>query len=169
LRQWLRAAAFAVSLSFATAADADSEGEVTATLQAFRVEKGPGGAERLIPALEAQAGDIVEYQAEYRNHGKTPVRNLEVAVPLPPGMDYVPGSAQPANVLASEDGLAFGPVPLMRPVKTANGGERLEHVSVADYRFLLWRIPRIGAESSVLLSLRTQVTRKRAASANSTK
>jgi uncharacterized repeat protein (TIGR01451 family) len=158
-----------VGLALGTTARADPEHEVTATLQAFRVEKGPGGMERLVPALEAQAGHTVEYQAEYRNHGKTVVRNLEVAVPLPPGMDYVPGSARPSNVLASEDGLAFGPVPLMRSVKRANGGERLERVPVAEYRFLLWRVPRIGAESSILLSLRTKVTRKRAASADFTK
>ena len=86
------------------------------------------------------------------------VRNLEVAVPLPPGMDYVPGSARPANVFASEDGLAFGPLPLMRSVKDAKGIERLQRVPVADYRFLLWRVPRIEAESSVLLTLRTKVT-----------
>lgn len=167
--RWLRAAAYAVSLSLGTAAAADSEAEVTATLQAFRVEKGSGGAERLIPALEAHAGDIVEYQAEYRNHGKSDVRNLEVAVPLPPGMVYVPGSAQPSNVLASEDGWAFGPLPLMRSVKTENGRERLERVPLADYRFLLWRVPRIGAESSVLLSLRTKVTGRRTASAHAQK
>lgn len=169
MRRWLRAAAFTVGLSLGTAATAHSEDEVTATLQAFRVEKEPGGAERLIPALEAQPGDIVEYQAEYRNRGKMAVRNMEIAVPLPPGMDYVPGSAQPANVLVSEDGLAFGPVPLMRSVKHANGRERLERVPVADYRFLLWRVPQIGAESSVLLSLRTKVARKPGVSSKSRK
>lgn len=156
MRQWLRAAALAVGLSFGSAAQ--GEDEVTATLQAFRVEKGSDGAELLIPALAARAGDIVEYQAEYRNTGPVAVRNLEVAVPLPPGMDYVPGSARPANVFASEDGLAFGPLPLMRSVKDAKGIERLQRVPVADYRFLLWRVPRIEAESSVLLTLRTKVT-----------
>jgi uncharacterized repeat protein (TIGR01451 family) len=150
-----------VGLSLGIAAIADAEDEVTATLQAFRVEKGADGAELLVPALSAQPGDIVEYQAEYRNHGKAAVRNLEVAVPLPPGMDYVPGSARPVNILASEDGLAFGPVPLMRSVRNAKGKERLERVPVADYRYLLWRVPRIGAESSVLLSLRTKVVSSR--------
>ena len=157
MRRWLRAAVFAVGLLLGSAAD--SEDAVTATLQAFRVEKGSGGAELLIPAIEARAGDIVEYQAEYRNNGTAAVRNLEVAVPLPAGMDYVPGSARPANVFASEDGLAFGPLPLMRSVKDAKGIERLQRVPVADYRFLLWRVPRIDAESSVLLTLRTKVTR----------
>lgn len=156
MRQWLRAAALAVGLSFGSATQ--GEDEVTATLQAFRVEKGSDGAELLIPALAARAGDIVEYQAEYRNTGPVAVRNLDVAVPLPPGMDYVPGSARPANVFASEDGLAFGPLPLMRSVKDAKGIERLQRVPVADYRFLLWRVPRIEAESSVLLTLRTKVT-----------
>jgi hypothetical protein len=61
--------------------------------------------------------------------------------------------------LASEDGLAFGPLPLLRSVKNAKGIERLERVPVTDYRFLLWRVPRIDAESSVLLSLRMRVTR----------
>jgi len=85
------------------------------------------------------------------------VINLEVAVPLPPGIIFVPGTAQPANVLASEDGVAFGPVPLMRTVIDGRGRKRLQRVPLADYRFLLWRIPRIGAESSVLLSLRMRV------------
>jgi hypothetical protein len=74
-------------------------------------------------------------------------------------MNYVPGSARPALILASEDGLAFGPLPLLRSVKNAKGIERLERVPVTDYRFLLWRVPRIDAESSVLLSLRMRVTR----------
>jgi uncharacterized repeat protein (TIGR01451 family) len=136
---------------------AGGEDNVTATLHAFRVEPASGGTERLIPALEARVGEIVEYRAEYRNRGHTEVINLEVAVPLPPGMIFVPGTTQPANVLASEDGVAFGPVPLMRTVIDGRGRKRLQRVPLADYRFLLWRIPRIGAESSVLLSLRMRV------------
>jgi uncharacterized repeat protein (TIGR01451 family) len=163
----LRAAAFAVGLSLATAVEADSDDDVTATLHAYRVEKGPGGTERLIPALEAQTGDTVEYRAEYVNHGRNAMRNLEVAVPIPLGMEYVPGSAQPPNVFASEDGLTFGSVPLMRTVRSADGTERLERVPFARYRFLLWRVARIGAESSVKLALRTKVTAPRTASANS--
>jgi hypothetical protein len=57
----------------------------------------------------------------------------------------------------------------MRSVKHANGRERLERVPVADYRFLLWRVPQIGAESSVLLSLRTKVARKPGVSSKSRK
>lgn len=159
LKSRLRTAAIAASLAVPTALAGDAEDTVTATLQAFRVEQAAGSPERLIPALEARAGDIVEYRAEYRNHGKTTVRNLEVAVPLPLGMTYVAGSAQPANVLASEDGVAFGPVPLLRTVTAARKRERLTPVPLADYRFLLWRIARIEAESSVLLSLRMKVTR----------
>jgi uncharacterized repeat protein (TIGR01451 family) len=142
-----------------SAVAAGGEDSVTATLHAYRVEPAPGGTERLIPALEARVGEIVEYRAEYRNRGHTELINLEVAVPLPPGMIFVPGTAQPVNVLASEDGVAFGPVPLMRTVTDGRGRERLQRVPLADYRFLLWRIPRIGAESSVLLSLRMRVTR----------
>jgi hypothetical protein len=78
-------------------------------------------------------------------------------------------SARPANILASEDGLAFGPVPLMRSVKSAKGRERMERMPVADYRFLLWRVPRIDAQSSVVLSLRMRIGHAAAAPLKSRK
>jgi len=163
VKRWLRAVSLAFGLVLATRAGSDngssrnSGTDVTATLNAFRVDRGPGGKERLTPARKAKVGSVVEYQAEYRNHGKVAVKNLEVDVPIPPGMEYLSGTARPAEVFASVDGQKFGPVPLLRTVKNPDGTERREPVPPADYRFLRWRVAEIGAESAVQLFVRMKL------------
>ena len=157
------AAALAFGLALAASANAentqstDQGNPVTASLNAFLVDTAPSGKERLILAREARPGDVVEYQAEYRNRGMVPVRNLAVEVPIPQGMEYVPGSARPADVLASLDGQTFGPVPLMRTANAPGGSAQPEPAAVANYRFLRWRITEIGPGSAVPLVLRVKL------------
>lgn len=162
MKGWPRATTLAFLVAVATSVRAgnstpiEDSDQITASLNAFRVEKTPEGKERLIPAQHARVGEIVEYRAEYRNHGKTPVKNLKVEVPVPLGMQYVPGSASPADLAASIDGQHFAPVP-QRAAGRAGEKNRRESVPVAQYRLLRWSVAEIAPESAVQLVLRVKL------------
>lgn len=157
MKNWIGVLLAVIGLGAAGQSLTQNDADITATLNAFRVES-VAGKETLKPATTAKVGDLVEYQAEYRNNGKTSAKNMDVGVPIPPGMEYVPGSAKPADVYASLDGQRFAPVPLMRKVKGQDGKDKVDPVPVSDYRALRWRIAEIKPRSAVQLTLRMRLS-----------
>lgn len=90
---------------------------VDVRLQAFQVVAQDKGGEKLVPALEAEVGDTIEYQITYQNQGKTVAQAVAATLPVPEGaMSYLAGSAAPKAVQASLDGKTFAPCP--SPVKS---------------------------------------------------
>lgn len=109
------------------------------------------GAEQKQPADKAKPGEIIEYVAEYRNTAKTAVSNVVATLPVPPGMEYVPDTAAPAQVMASTDDHNYAPVPLKRSARGAEGKMVEQLVPFSEYRSLRWNLGDIqgGASKSV--------------------
>jgi uncharacterized repeat protein (TIGR01451 family) len=133
------------------------QGDVAVELTAQKVMKLADGREQLVKADMAKPGETVEYRAVYTNNGKTGVRELLANLPVPIDMEYIAGSARPATVMASLDGMRFAPVPLKRKVKLANGSEELRDIPSTEYRFLRWEMKALAAGKSVIVSARMRI------------
>lgn len=132
--------------------------EVIANLTARKVMSAPGGGPAYQPADKASPGDVIEYQAVYTNQGKSPVQNLVPTMPIPSGMEYIPGSAKPAQVMASLDGKKFEAVPLKRMVTLPNGKQELREVPYEEYRFVRWAGSDMTAGGNTIVSARTKMS-----------
>ena len=113
---------------------------VTSRMEAFRVTKAADGKETLEAAPSLKPGEVIEYQVTYENSDAAhPAKDLKVNVQVPPGTNYVDGSARadaPAQMRVSADaGKTWGSAPLKR--KRADGrGE--EEVPASQYSNLQW-------------------------------
>ncbi len=58
-------------------------------------------AKRVFPTGMASPGDILTYQIEYTLGGGTNYTNVTISDPLPPGVNYMPGSAVPPATFAA--------------------------------------------------------------------
>ena len=132
--------------------------EVVANLTARKVVTTAGGSQSYQPADKASPGDVIEYQALYTNQGTSPVKNLIPTMPVPAGMEYIPGSAKPAQVMASLDGKNFEAVPLKRKVTLPSGKQEVRDVPYEEYRFVRWNAGDMAAGSSTMVSARTRVS-----------
>lgn len=132
--------------------------DVEATLGVFQIKKDASGKEMLSATDKAAPGETLQYQVAYRNNGKSAVTSMAATLPLPVGLAYVPGSAQPANPQASVDGKTFASMPLKTLVKTADGKLQEQLVPFSDYRALRWNVGSLPASEQVTVSARAQVT-----------
>ncbi|OYZ79242.1 MAG: hypothetical protein B7Y03_13090, partial [Polaromonas sp. 24-62-144] len=124
---------FAAGLALGQVALAQSA--VTSTLAAQRVDM-VDGKPVLKPAAQSKPGDIIEYSSTYKNSGASAADKLQATLPVPAGTTLIAGSAEPAQALASTDGVVFAAMPLMRSVRQPDGSQRSEAVPLADYRAL---------------------------------
>lgn len=146
-----------VALVLLAPVGAAAAGDVEVTLAAHRVTAQQNGQESLAPADQAKPGEVVEYRATYANAGPRPVKGLAATLPIPPGTEYVPGTAAPAGVRASLDGVTFAPLPLVRRVRLADGTEVEREVPPAEYRWLRWTIDALDARASRTVRARVRV------------
>jgi uncharacterized repeat protein (TIGR01451 family) len=137
---------------------AADEVEVVPTLTARKVIVQADGKEVLEAADRALPGEIIEYQVVYKNKGKTDVAGLQATLPVPVGMDYLPGTSRPVSVMASVDGEKFDAVPLRRRVKLPDGREQIHDVPYTEYRFLRWDVGNLAGGKSAKVTARVQVS-----------
>ncbi len=130
--------------------------DVQVVLTQQKVRVGADGKEILEPAERAAPGDVIEYRATYTNRTKDTVRNLVATLPVPRETVYEASSARPAGVLASSGG-TYGPVPLKRKVRGADGREVEREVPVAEYRSLQWNVGQLAAGASTTVSARMRL------------
>lgn len=131
-------------------------GEVEVTLRAFQVVSA-AGASTLVPTTRAKPGDTIEYQVTYTNRGATPARDVKAILPIPKGgMTYLAGSALPAKVLASLDGVNYAPAPLQREV-VRDGRRVVEPVPLVEYRTLRWDLGDLPAAKSATVTSRMRL------------
>jgi uncharacterized repeat protein (TIGR01451 family) len=133
-----------------------AQGDINVALAANRVVA-RDGRETLAPAEQVKPGDVVEYRATYRNQGASGVQKLTATLPVPPGMEYVPRTAQPAAPLASLDGRTYEPVPLKRRIRLADGREVVREVPVGEYRYLRWTLGTLGVRAEQTVRARMRV------------
>jgi hypothetical protein len=145
------------ALACATTANATEPSDVVAELSASKVVTGPDGETLLVPADEIRPGEVVQYQAVYRNAGDAQIQHLAPVLPVPLGLEYLPNSAEPAQVSASLDGRRFAPVPLRRRVTLPDGRDEWREVPYAEYRFLRWQLGDLPPAESAVVRARMRV------------
>lgn len=153
---WIQAAALCIGL--AIAAGASARADVASQLSAVKVSVGADGKDVFAPAPSVKPGELIEYRVDYRNKGDESARALEVTLPIPVGLEYLPSSAQPAGARASLDGKAYQAVPLKRMVKGTDGKEIEQLIPVAEYRFLRWSASDLGAGKTARYTARMRVS-----------
>jgi uncharacterized repeat protein (TIGR01451 family) len=121
------------------------------------------GKEVLAAADKARPGDVLEYRATYRNEGRSAVREVQAILPLPEGVEYVPGSATPAGVTASLDGRTFGRLPLVRRTVGPDGRAVVREVPVSQYRYLRWPLGAMDGGGVRTVVARARITPLQAA------
>ncbi len=115
------------------------------------------GKESFAKADKAGPGDVIQYEAVYRNDGKAAAKNVVATVPIPQGMTLVAESAKPVAEQATTDGKTFSPVPLMREVKNEAGVLEKKPVPFSEYRALRWTLPELAPEKTATFVLRAQL------------
>jgi uncharacterized repeat protein (TIGR01451 family) len=145
------------ALAWASPARAQSKGDVAISLVAQKVIKAADGKEELKPADRAFPGEVVQYDALYRNTSERGVRNLEPTLPIPSGLEFLPDSAKPAPAKASIDGRTFEPFPLMRKITHPDGTIEQRPVPPSEYRALRWSVGDLAAGQSVAVSARARL------------
>lgn len=153
---WLGSIALLGCVSLAFAQTSGLRANVVPQLTAFKVVAGAGG-EKLEAAAKIAPGDTLEYQARYSNSGGRAATNLQAILPIPGALQWVPGSASPANPQASLDGKTFAALPLKRTIKAPDGSEKVVVVPTSELRFLRWIIPTLDPGQTVRVSTRARL------------
>jgi len=138
-------------------ANAQKANDVVVTLKAQKVVQTSDGKEVLRVADRAMPGEVIQYDALYRNEGKKGVRNLQPTLPIPAGLEYLPDSAKPAPSKASVDGKNFAPIPLMRQVALPDGKTKEEPVPPSEYRALRWDLGDLDSGRNAVVSARARL------------
>ena len=156
--------ALAIALGAATGATAQpapaapvaapAKPAVDVVLAQSKVTRDAQGKEQLVAADAVKPGDVLEYRASYTNKSGKPVKGLVANLPIPEGLEYLPGTAAPGGekvTAATKDG-RFAAVPLSRMV---NG--KSEPVPYAEYRNLRWPLGELPASGTAIVTLRARV------------
>ena len=123
---------------------------LTVNLQAKQVVT-ENGKPVLKAVSRANKGDLLQYQATYRNNIQIPMTDLALTLPVPANMVYV-SSSSPAPTQASLDGKKFENLPILRKV---NG--KMVEVPASQYRALRWIVKTLPAQQSTTVSLNAKV------------
>ena len=148
--------AFLAALTHDALAQQPTNG-VESRLTQAKVTRGSDGKERLESAAIAKPGEVIEYRASYANKAQDSVRNLEATLPVPIGLEYIPGTVSPAAALATIDNVKFEPIPLKRMVKQADGRMVEREVPASEYRALRWRLGSLEAGKDTVVTARMRV------------
>ena len=148
----------AIMLVSGSAQAVAAEEAVQILLTQQKVIKDKNGKEQKIDAANVLPGDIVEYQATYRNVSKGRVSGLLADLPIPEGLAYVEGSATPAAGLKAAAVKTPSPasvsaLPLMG--KDATG--TTVRLPLSDYRVLRWNVGTLAPGAQVVVSARAKV------------
>jgi len=130
---------------------------VESRLTQAKVTRGSDGKERLESAATAKPGEVIEYRASYANKAKEAARSLEATLPVPLGLEYVPGTSSPAGARATIDNVKFEAIPLKRMVKQADGRMVEREVPATEYRALRWSLGSLEAGKDTVVSARMRV------------
>lgn len=155
LRSLQFAAAFLVALALPVRAAPPA---VSASLSVMRIDRTADGIETKNVADRAKPGDLLEYVATYSNTTGEAKRDFTTTIPVPAGTDYIAGSAKPIPQLASTDGIAFSPLPLMREVRGPQGTTIRQEVPAAEYRAVRWINASLNNGQQITPSIRVRVS-----------
>jgi uncharacterized repeat protein (TIGR01451 family) len=115
------------------------------------------GTEKKEPGDKAKPGEVIEYVAEYKNPDRSSVKNVVATLPVPAGMEYLPSTAAPNQVMASTSDGNYAPVPLKKAVRGADGKVTQELVPYSEYRSLRWNLGDMAGGTSKSVRARMKV------------
>ena len=115
------------------------------------------GKESLVAADKAKPGDVIQYEAVYKNGGAGAARNINAVIPIPMGLALLADTATPPAKEGSLDGKNFQAFPLTHEVKNAAGTVEKQPVPLAEYRALRWTLSELSAGQSAIVHLRARV------------
>ncbi|MCX6358782.1 MAG: hypothetical protein NT029_03165 [Armatimonadetes bacterium] len=153
----LLAACLGLSAQVAAVAQTKPAGDVVSSLTAHRIVRDGKGVETKVTAEAARPGDTIEYALTYTNGSEKPIRNLKATLPIPVRTEFLPNTAEPADILASVDGRTYAAPPLTRKVSLPGGKTRTENVPLDEYRYVRWTVADLGPAKSTTLHLRVRV------------
>ena len=142
--------ALSTVLGISLANGANAAEALSVNLQAKQIVT-ENGKQVLKTVNRANSGDIIQYQAIYRNNIQKPMTDLALTLPVPANMVYV-SSSSPAPTEASLDGKKFENLPIMRKV---NG--KMVEVPASQYRAVRWIVKTLPAQQSTTVSLNAKV------------
>ena len=137
-----------------------AKNDVVVTLKAQKVLRGPDGNEVLQLAERAMPGEVIQYDALYKNLSANGVRNLEPTLPIPRGLEYIADSAKPVPTKGSLDGKNFAPLPLKRQVTLPTGETVEQVVPDSEIRALRWELGDLDAGAAAMISARARLALK---------
>lgn len=118
------------------------------------------GREKLVTAERALPGEVIQYDARYRNQSKGTVRQLAPTLPIPAGMVFVPDSATPAPAQASLDGKTFAPLPLKRRITRPDGQVVEEEIPATEIRAVRWQVGDLAAGGTTNVIARVRLAQR---------
>lgn len=132
----------------ASPARAGEQKPITISLTQKKVTKDDKGREKLLDADGVSPNDVIEYRATYKNVSAVAVKQIAARIPLPEGLEYVPGSAEPKK------GAQFAPASEVygaEPLKKVLPDGRSVNLPYNEYRQVRWVIDQLapGAETTV--------------------
>ena len=142
--------ALSTVLGISLANGANAAEALSVNLQAKQIVT-ENGKQVLKTVNRANSGDVIQYQAIYRNNIQKPMTDLALTLPVPANMVYV-SSSFPAPTQASLDGKKFENLPIMRKV---NG--KMVEVPASQYRAVRWIVKTLPAQQSTTVSLNAKV------------
>ena len=142
--------ALSTVLGISLANGANAAEALSVNLQAKQIVT-ENGKQVLKTVNRANSGDIIQYQAIYRNNIQKPMTDLALTLPVPANMVYV-SSSSPAPTQASLDGKKFENLPILRKV---NG--KMVEVPASQYRAVRWIVKTLPAQQSTTVSLNAKV------------
>lgn len=150
---------------------AQAASDIRLDLKAFRVvslQEQNRTVERLEPALEAQPGQLIEYQLTALSTRDTPLRQVALVIPIPSSTAYQAGSAQPLRLgstlvvpeFSFDGGRSYAYPPLKRKLKVVENGKEVEkevEVKPEEYTHARWVIPQMEPRQTLTTRLRIVV------------
>ena len=155
-------AAAALAAATPLSAQPAPKGPVAISLTAQKVIKDAEGKEQLKSAERALPGEVVQYDALYKNTSNAGVKNLAPTLPIPAGLEFLPETVNPMPAFASVDGRTFAPFPLVRKVTKPDGTVEEQAVPASEYRALRWTVGDLEAGQAILVSARARLAMNRA-------
>lgn len=130
---------------------------LTVSLSVHALAAQPDGRVLPQPADQVRPGDLLRYEAVYRNAQPAMARGVQATVPIPAGTVYEPTASERLAPLASTDGQRFEATPLHRPVRLPDGRIDRQPVPLSEYRYLRWPLGDLAQGQSATVSAHARV------------
>jgi uncharacterized repeat protein (TIGR01451 family) len=143
----------------ASQSNGKAQSAIEMKLTQWRVVEDAKKGEIFLEAKSVKPGDVIEYRSVASNVSKKAVQSLVVDLPLPEGLEYLPGSSKPttpAATAATKDGV-YAEQPLVLTIKDKDGKAVKENVPYYEYRSLRWSLGDLLPGKSIEVKARARV------------